>query len=161
MGSTVSLLALVQYPDKMKTLIVFGFWMDLEKKIPEIEFGDPELKINTAKDAASDFITPGSISQRAVDRYVQMALSADPIRVDWNMLDQFNSIDPSKIDLPVLILQGEFDPIAPTPIQARLFTRIKTSHKIWAVIPGGDHAAFMETPRSYFIKVLSQFCTQP
>jgi len=90
-----------------------------------------------------------------------MALSADPIRVDWNMLDQFNAIDPSKIDLPVLILQGEFDPIAPTPIQARLFTRLKTPHKIWVVIPGGDHAAFMETPRSYFIKVLSQFCTQP
>jgi len=51
MGSTVSLLAVVQYPDKMKTLIVFGFWMDLDKKIPEMEFGDPELKINTAKDA--------------------------------------------------------------------------------------------------------------
>ncbi len=157
MGSTVSLLAVNTYPDKMKSLTVFGFWMDLDKKIPETDYGEPERKKNTAEAAASDFIIPGSISQKAIDRYVEMALSADPTRVDLNRMDQYNAIDPSKIVLPVLILQGEFDPIGPTKYQTKLFTRLKTSHKAWVVIPGGDHVAFMETPRPYFLDVLSQF----
>ena len=157
MGSTISLLAVNQYPDKMESLIVFGFWMDLDKKIPAVENGEPERKKNTAEAAASDFITPGSISQKAIDRYVEMALAADPIRVDLNKMDQYNAIDPSKIEIPVLILQGEFDPIGPTKYQTKLFTRLRTSHKAWVVIPGGDHAAFMETPRPYFINVFTQF----
>ncbi len=41
MGSTISLLAVNKYPDKMESLIVFGFWMDLDKKIPGREYGEP------------------------------------------------------------------------------------------------------------------------
>lgn len=63
MGSTVSLLTVNTYPDKMESLTVFGFWMDLDKKIPSGEYGKPERKVNTAEAAASDFITPGSISK--------------------------------------------------------------------------------------------------
>ena len=156
-GSTVSLLTTNKYPDNVETLTVFGFGEDLDQKIPEVKFGDPPRVANTSKAAASDFITPGSISQKAIDRYVEMALQADPVRTDLNHLDQYNAIDPTKIELPVLILQGEFDPIAPTSHQSKLFLRLKSSRKSWIVIPGGDHAAFMETPRSYFIRSFSQF----
>jgi predicted dienelactone hydrolase len=54
-------------------------------------------------------------------------------------------------------MQGEFDPIAPTTFQAKLFTRLKTADKSWMVVSGGDHAAFMETPRPYFINGFSDF----
>ena len=40
---------------------------------------------------------------------------------------------------------------------AKLFTRLATSDRQWVVIPGGDHAAFMETPRPLFLHVLSSF----
>ena len=156
-GSTVSLLTTLNYPDNIKTLTVFGFWMDLDQEIPMIKFHEPQRKKNTAEAAASDFITPGSISQKAIDRYVEMALQSDPVRTDLSQMDQYNAIDPSKIEHPVLILQGEFDPIAPSKYQAKLFNRLKSSKKSWIVIPGGDHAAFMEKPRNYFIRVFSQF----
>ena len=113
--------------------------------------------INTAKNAASDFIVPDSISKKAIDTYVKMALKHDPIRADWNNVSEYNNIDPSLINIPVLILQGEHDPIGPTERQAKLFTRLKTADKSWVVISGGDHAAFMEKPRKHFIHSFTGF----
>jgi len=34
---------------------------------------------------------------------------------------------------------------------------LKTANKSWLVVAGGDHAAFMETPRPYFIRGFSDF----
>ncbi|WP_047417594.1 alpha/beta hydrolase [Cellulophaga sp. Hel_I_12] len=158
MGSTLSLLATQQNATKIASLTVFGYWQDLDVEIPESS-SDMQLekRINTAESAASDFITPGSISQKSIDTYVKMALASDPIRVDWKNESDYNAIDPSLITVPVLLLQGEFDPLSPTAHQAKLFTRLKSSDKSWRVIAGGDHAAFMETPREEFIHSLSAF----
>lgn len=158
MGSTLSLLATQKNARDIASLTVFGYWQDLDFKIPESP-SDIQLqkRVNTAENAASDFITPGSISQKAIDTYVKMALESDPIRVDWRFGSQYNSIDPSLITKPVLILQGEFDPVSPTTNQAKLFTRLKSSDKSWVVISGGDHAAFMEAPRKHFIHSFTSF----
>jgi alpha-beta hydrolase superfamily lysophospholipase len=140
----------------MASLTLFGFWLDLDAKaIPSANI--LERRINTATAAASDFIVPGSISQKAIDTYVKVSLNADPVRVDWRRESEFLAIDPSSVTLPVLLMQGEFDPIAPTALQAKLFTRLKTADKSWVVISGGDHAAFMETPRPQFIAAFKAF----
>jgi len=157
MGSTLSLFATQKSAEDIASLTLFGYWQDLDIKFPETPNIQLQKSVNTAKNAASDFITPGSISQKAIDTYVQMALEHDPIRVDWRYANQYNNIDPSLIDIPVLILQGEHDPIAPTERQAKLFTRLKTADKSWVVISGGDHAAFMETPRKHFIHSFTGF----
>lgn len=158
MGSTSSLLATQKNAKDIASLTVFGYWQDLDNKIPESP-SDIQLqkKVNTAEHAASDFIVPGSISQKAIDTYVEIALERDPIKVDWRFENQFNDIDPSLITTPVLIVQGEFDPIAPTDRQAKLFTRLKTADKSWVVISGGDHAAFLEAPRKDFIHSFTSF----
>ena len=157
-GSVISLLATQDNSNNIASLTLFGFWLDLDASVEK----DPkdkslERRVNTAEAAASDFIVPESISQRAIDGYVKAALAADPVRVDWRREQEFLTIEPGRIDVPVLLIQGEFDPIAPTDFQAKLFTRLKTADKSWVVVSGGDHAAFMETPRPYFIKVFSDF----
>jgi alpha-beta hydrolase superfamily lysophospholipase len=157
-GSVISLLATQADPSNIASLTLFGFWLDLDTDVVK----DPsnkslERRINTSKAAASDFIVQGSISQRAIDGYVEAALAADPVRVDWRNEYEFLSIDPSQIDVPVLLMQGEFDPIAPTTLQAKLFSRLNTADKSWVVVSGGDHAAFMEAPRPYFIRAFSDF----
>ena len=157
MGSTLSLLATQKDAKDIASLTVFGFWKDLDFKIPETSIIQLKRSFNTAENAASDFIIPGSISQKAIDTYVKMALKHDPIRVDWRFTSQYDNIDPSLITTPVLILQGELDPIAPTEHQVKLFTRLKTADKSWVVISGGDHAAFMEKPRKQFIHSFTEF----
>ena len=37
------------------------------------------------------------------------------------------------------------------------FNNLATSDKAWVVIPDADHAAFMENPRDYFVKVMAAF----
>lgn len=160
MGSTNSQLTAQRYPELISSLTLFGYWFDSDQTIPA-DAPDHSLQkiVNTAEAAASDFIVPGSISQKAIDAYVKMALKADPIKVDWKNLDQYNELDPAKVTVPTLILQGEHDPIGPTDRQVKLYTRLGTAHKQWVTVPGGDHAAFMESPRSYFITELAAFLT--
>ena len=158
MGSTNAQLMAQRHPELISSLILFGYWFDNDAVIPPDADGYALQKIvNTAESAASDFIIPGSISQKAIDAYVALSLKSDPIKVDWKNLDQYNELDPAKVITPTLVLQGEHDPIAPTDRQAKLYTRLGTAHKQWITIPGGDHAAFMETPRSYFIHSLVSF----
>lgn len=158
MGSTISQLAVQRHPGLVSSLTLFGYWRDDDVVIPADEPGIEPLRLeNTAEAAASDFITPGSISQRAIDAYVRAALDADPVRTDLRSQDQYNALDASLIDVPTLIIAGEFDPLAPAERLAKLFVRIGTGHKQYVSVPGGDHAAFLEKPRPYFIAELVQF----
>ncbi len=77
--------------------------------------------------------------------------------VDLKSDDQYNVMDGSGIDIPTLIIRGQHDPIAPPEYQAKLYMRLATGHKQWVTVPGGDHAAFLETPREYFINALVDF----
>lgn len=158
MGSTNSHLMAQKHPDLISSLTLFGFWKDLDVEIEPYQEGlEPKKEINTVEAAASDFIVPGSISKKAIDTYVKASLAADPIRVDYKNTDQYNQLDPLKIITPTLIIQGELDPVGPTDKQVKLYTRIGTAHKQWVTVPGGDHAAFLETPRAYFLHSLVSF----
>jgi pimeloyl-ACP methyl ester carboxylesterase len=158
LGSTNALLVAQRHPELISSLTLFGFWRDLDVLIPADDPGmTPENLANTAEAAASDFVTPGSISQQAIDAYVTASLAADPVKADLRHYDQYNALDPARVTTPTLVIQGEYDPIAPSRYQAKLFQRIGTGHKQWVSVPGGDHAAFMESPRAYFIDELVTF----
>ena len=85
------------------------------------------------------------------------ALKADPVRVDVRSMDQYNALDGSTIHVPTLVIAGEHDPLAPPEFQEKLFASIATGHKQYVSVPGGDHAAFLESPRAYFIAELVAF----
>ena len=97
------------------------------------------------------------ISQAAIAAYVAAALAADPIRTDWKDLHEWNELDAALVTVPTLLLQGVHDPIAPTNRQATLFANLGTEDRAWVVVPGGDHAAFLEAPRAYFIDAVVNF----
>jgi len=158
MGSTISQLMVQRHAGMVSSLTLFGYWRDIDVAIPPDEAGiEPLREPNTAEAAASDFITPGSISQAAIDAYVSAALAADPVKVDLRSMDQYNALDGALINIPTLIIAGEYDPLAPPENQLKLFASIATGHKQYVSVPGGDHAAFLESPRSYFIGELVAF----
>jgi alpha-beta hydrolase superfamily lysophospholipase len=119
--------------------------------------GEPPRLATTAEAAASDFIVAGSISQNAIDTYVREALRADPVRADWNQLQQWNALDAAAVSLPTLLLQGQFDPLAQTPAHATVFSALANPNRQWVVLAGGDHAALLETPRARLLSASVSF----
>ncbi len=158
MGSMIGQLTAQKYPERIASLTLFGYPVGPDLKIPEQnKTGDPPRQPTTAEAAAEDFITPGSISQKAIDEYVRQALKSDPVRMDWNKEHQYNQMDASKVTVPVLLLQGEFDPYAKTDDHAKMFSAFPNANKQWVVLKGGDHAALLETPRARLIAATVNF----
>ena len=158
MGSGISQLSVQRHPNHFSSLTLFGYWRDIDIELPADDPGLVPQKVpNTAKAAASDFITPNSISQKAIDAYVAAALKADPIRTDVKSRDQYNALDESKIKIPTLVIAGQFDPIAPAKYLTKLLNALGTGHKQYVSVPNGDHAAFLEAPRAYFIHEMVAF----
>lgn len=150
-GSMVAQLTAQKYPDNFRSLTLFGYPVD-----PDSEYGDsgasePARRPTTAEAAASDFIVEGAISQQAIAVYVREALRADPVRADWNQLQQWNALEASAVIVPTLLLQAEFDPLADTDSHARVFMELGNPNKQWVMLAGGDHAALLETPRQRLI----------
>ena len=157
-GSMVAQLVAQRYPEAMLSVTLFGYPTDPDAEIPlSNSQTEPSARPTTRAAAASDFIVPGSISQQAIDTYVVAALKADPIRADWNQQHQWNALDGEALALPTLLLQAEFDPLADTDAHARFFAKIANPNKQWVVLPGGDHAALLETPRAKLIKSTIDF----
>ena len=161
LGSMVSQLTVQRWPELVSAVVLFGYpWAGTEVPVEE-DAGDPPMRPTTAEAAASDFVTPGSISQAAIDAYVSAALEADPVRADWRRRHEWNELDPAKVTVPTLLMQGEHDPLAPTETQARFFSGLGTADREWVVLPGGDHAAFLEAPRAYFLQAMVSFLERP
>jgi pimeloyl-ACP methyl ester carboxylesterase len=157
-GSMVAQLMAQKNPEIATGIILYGFPIDPDAKIivPELPSKPPQA-INTAKNAASDFIVPGSISQKAIDMYVKESLRADPIRADWNKLEQWQQLDASKVTAPLLLIQGEHDPLADSESHARFFVKLPNANKQWVVLAGGDHAALLETAKYRLVHSVNNF----
>lgn len=157
-GSMVAQLMVQQNPKISNGVVLYGFPIDPDAKviIPKRPSNPPKA-INTIENAASDFIVPGSISQKAIDVYVRESLKADPIRADWNQLKQWEQLDASKVTVPLLLLQAEHDPLADSESHARFFVKLPNANKQWIVLAGGDHAALLETAKYRLVHSVNDF----
>ena len=158
-GSKVAQLTVQRWPELVSSLVFFGYSPTFAGAplADDEENTRPARAPNTAANAASDFITPGSISQLAIDTYVKSALESDPVRTDWGRASEWDELDAGMVRIPTLLLHAEFDPIA-TPEQRRsLFESLGTSDRESLEIQGGDHMAFLESCRSDFLTALVGF----
>lgn len=157
-GAMVSQLVAQRTPADLSALILFGYPLRPGSAVtPPGLAAEPPRRTTTAAAAAEDFIVPGSISDAAVEAFVTAALEADPVRTDWRQLEQWQALDPSKVRLPTLLLEGEFDPLALDQVHLELFENLGTSDKAWVMFPDSDHVAFMEASRDYFLNVMATF----
>jgi acetamidase/formamidase/pimeloyl-ACP methyl ester carboxylesterase len=158
LGSMTAQLTAERHPELVHRLVLYGYPFRPGAAVPaQGDPGDPPRRATTAQAAASDFITPGSISRAALDAYVKAALSADPVRADWAHSEQWNALDPAAVTVPTLVIRGERDPLAPQEANEALFGGLGTMDRALVVIPGGDHAVLLEKPRGYFLAALESF----
>lgn len=161
-GSMVSQLTVQRHPELVSDLVLFGYPRDPDQEYaPRDAPAEPPKRENTAEAAASDFITPGSISDAAIAAYVDQSLAADPVRVDWKDEHEWSALDPTAVKVPTLVLHGEHDPYAPVSNQARLFERLGHADRRWVIVAGGDHAAHLEQARVRFVQALLGFLDRP
>ena len=156
-GSMVAQLTAQRYPENMLSVTLFGYPVNPDQQYTDNAAVSPPENPTTAQAAASDFIVPGAISQNAIDTYVREAVKADPLRADWNELQQWNTLAASAVGLPTLLLQAEFDPLASTESHAKVLSNIANPNKQWIVLAGGDHAALLEAPRAKLLKASVDF----
>jgi pimeloyl-ACP methyl ester carboxylesterase len=163
LGSLVAQLVAERHPELLSALVLFGRPVRDTLFAPDSGAGPPPRRRNTAEAAASDFITPGAISKRAIDAYVSQALAADSVRADWRRLHDFDALDASRVTVPTLLMIGEHDPFyAERPAaQAELFVRLGTADKELVILPGGDHAALIERPVLRFVQAIASFLERP
>jgi pimeloyl-ACP methyl ester carboxylesterase len=162
MGSLVAQLTAQRRPELISALILFGYPRDPANP-PRLDPipATPPRELNTRQRAQSDFISPAVTPPKVVEAYVNAALAADPIRVDWREQQQFAALDPSKVRVPTLVLHGERDPLTPLLAQARLFTQLGNPDRRWIILPGGDHAALVEDTQPAFIAAIISFLDRP
>src|SRR4029453_8710333 len=126
-GSLISQLTAQRHPDLISNLVLYGYPRNPASPAPIAPMpAEPLREANTRERAASDFITPQAISQKAIDAYVAAALTADPVRVDWREQEKWDELDAAKVRTPTLVIHGEHDPFTPIPAQAALFTNLGT-----------------------------------
>jgi pimeloyl-ACP methyl ester carboxylesterase len=162
MGALVAQLTAQREPQLMNALILFGYPRDPANP-PRLGplAAVPPREVNTRERAQSDFISPAVTPPPVIEAYVTAALASDPIRVDWCNQEQFAELDPAKVSVPTLLLQGERDPLAPLVAQARLFTQLGNPDRRWTILPGGDHAALVEDTQPAFIAAIVAFLERP
>ena len=159
-GSMVAQLVLQREPNSARSLLLFGYPYTAQRYPDDKDHEYPvsaPAQANTAENAASDFIVPGSISQQAIDTYVDASLRADPVRVDVKSLYQWGELDPGKVTTPTLLLKGEYDPLVATKLQLDFFHNLAVSDKWFVLLPGGDHAALLEQPRHKMLLAIDSF----
>ena len=161
-GSMVAHLTVQQEPTLASAVVLFGYPRDPDAAIPVTpDTGAPPRIRTTAAAAASDFLIPDAISQRAIDVYVAASLAADPVRSDWRALHEWNALAPERLAIPTLLLHGEKDPYTPIPAQAKTFTRLGSPDRQWIILAGGDHAALLERTLPAFIAAIVNFIERP
>lgn len=156
-GAMLAQLVAQLHADQLSALILYGYpWDPDERVAADADTSAAPHQPNTARDAASDFQSPEVTSQKMVAAYIAAALKADPILAEWRSFDQFNALNPMRVRVPTLLLQGEHDP-EPQDALKRLFARLGTTDKQWVTLIGGDHAALLEDTKPAFIDAVVAF----
>ncbi len=161
-GSLISELVAQRSPEALSDLILYGYPRDpAAPQTLQPTPSTPPREVNTYERAISDFISPDVTSKSLIEAYASAALKADPVRADWQQLDEYQALDPARINTPTLVIHGEHDPLTPIAAQSRLFIGLGTADKQWIILAGGDHAAMLEDTHAAFITAIVGFVERP
>ncbi len=150
-GSLVSHFVVQKRPELVRELILYGHPIEhtYANRYNKIEGAvkstaeEPIQEPNSVEWASSDFME-NSTEQKVIDAYVSSTLNLDPILVDWNNLSEWTQLEPQKITVPTLLINGVHDPVAPIESLALFFGEIANPDRSWVIIPESGHAAHLE-----------------
>jgi len=164
-GALVAQLAAQRSKPLFSRLILYGSIFDPLIRYPReplyVRNKENATAYNNTFDAAiEDFTIEGTIPPKAATYFAEAALLADPSRVQWKHLYQFNNCDPARVHVPTLVVVGDQDPYAPIHVQQELFTNLaRGNDRTWSILSDADHAVHLLEGRSRFTNIVSSFIT--
>lgn len=157
-GAQVAMLVAQRHPEQLAGLVLYGYPdpMAAGAPPPPPDPAVPPRVHTTAAGAGEDFISPAVTPPGVKDAYMRTATTTDSIRADWRLESQFSALDPARVHVPTLLLDGERDPYANASNHPAVFSKLGTADRWWVVLPGADHAAHLER-QAAFVNALVDF----
>ena len=107
---------------------------------------------------------PGTAEDRVIEAFADAILTLDdsmPTGTYVDMCSKLPLVDPGKINVPTLILRGEYDGIASVEDLIAFFLRVPHQDKQFSVMKGISHASFQQKNYRNVYHLLHAFLTQP
>ena len=107
---------------------------------------------------------PGTADDATIEAFATAILALDdsvPTGTYVDMCSKLPLVDPAKIDLPTLILRGQWDGIAAVDDLIEFFKRLPNPDKQFCVMPGISHASFQQKNYQMVYHLLHAFFSQP
>ncbi|MEO7456770.1 MAG: alpha/beta fold hydrolase [Gemmatimonadaceae bacterium] len=155
-GSATAMLVAQSRPAAVSALVMYGAYYNIDI-VPDLipEPKTPPRELTTAEGAGEDFITPASTPAGAKDAYVREALRDDPVRVDWRREEEFRALDPAKLHVPTLLINGDRDPYAASANLPLFISRVEGVDHAWFVLANADHVAHIEKQGAFVSAIVS------
>jgi pimeloyl-ACP methyl ester carboxylesterase len=106
---------------------------------------------------------PGTADDATIEAFADAILTLDssmPTGTYVDMCSKLPLVDPAAIDVPTLILRGEYDGIASIEDLLEFFRRLPNMSKQFSVMAGISHASFQQKNYLMVYQILHAFFTQ-
>ena len=107
---------------------------------------------------------PGTADEATVEAFATAILALDdsvPTGTYVDMCSKLPLVDPRKIDVPTIIMRGEFDGIAGIDDLLAFYRDLPNTDKQFSVMQGISHASFQQKNYLMVYHILHGFFTQP
>jgi pimeloyl-ACP methyl ester carboxylesterase len=107
---------------------------------------------------------PGTADEATVSAFADAILALDdsvPTGTYVDMCSKLPLVDPAKLDVPTLVMRGQWDGIASVEDLLAFFGRLPNPDKQFCVMPGISHASFQQKNYRMVYHLLHAFFSQP
>lgn len=107
---------------------------------------------------------PDCVEQRVVDAFADAILALDDSMPNGTYIDMCSKlpvVDPAQINVPTMIMRGQFDGIAAIGDLVAFFLRLPNPDKQFTLMSGISHASFQQKNYRMVYHILHAFFTQP
>jgi pimeloyl-ACP methyl ester carboxylesterase len=172
-GALKAALFAQRHPDRVARLALDAFvWTGegsptLEQRRKKL----PEFLTKNRRPIDRDFVHsifnrdhPGTADDATINAFADAILALDdsmPTGTYVDMCSRLPLIDPRQLDIPTLLLRGEYDGIASMEDLIRFFTLLPNMDKQFSVMAGISHASFQQKNYMTVYHLLHGFFTMP
>ena len=107
---------------------------------------------------------PGTADKATIDAFAEAIVALDdsvPTGTYVDMCSRLPLVDPAKINVPTLVMRGEFDGIASFEDLIEFYGRLPHPDKQFTVMAGISHASFQQKNYMTCYHILHSFFSQP